>query len=124
MKQKRALELRRKMLLQQQKTAQESQVEPVKPKPTPKEIVHGILVGRGIEVLETARRYYPDQIPVLEGRIAEAVRAGRLKGPVTGEELYSFLRSIGLNFSMDITIRVAEKGKLKTLEEKFREHQL
>ncbi len=84
-------------------------------------IVRGILAGRGVEVLETARRYYPQEVMVLEGRIAEAVRAGRLKGPVSGEELYSFLRSLGLNFSMDIKIRVAEKGKLKTLEEKLRE---
>ena len=73
--------------------------------------------------MDTARRYHPDEIAVLEERIAQAVRAGRLKGPVTGEELYSFLRSIGLEFGMDITIRVAEKGKLKTLEEKLRERQ-
>ncbi len=71
--------------------------------------------------METARRYYPDEIAVLERRIAEAVQAGRLKGPVSGEELYSFLKSIGLDFSMDIKIRVSEKGKLRTLEEKFRE---
>ena len=71
--------------------------------------------------METARRYYPEQIAVLEQRIAEAVQAGRLKGPVSGEELYSFLRSLRLDFSMDIKIRVSEKGRLKTLEEKFRE---
>ena len=71
--------------------------------------------------METARGYYPDEIAVLEQRIAEAVQASRLKGPVSGEELYSFLKSVGLDFSMDIKIRVSEKGKLRTLEEKFRE---
>ncbi len=73
--------------------------------------------------METARRYYPREIGVLEQRIAEAIQAGRLNGPVSGEEFYSFLRSLGLNFSMDIKIRVVEKGKFKTLEEKFRGRQ-
>jgi DNA-binding TFAR19-related protein (PDSD5 family) len=121
LKQKKALELRRKMLLQQGKQAAQTATEIPQTKKGPREIVRGILAGRGVEVLETARRYYPEQIAVLEQRIAEAVQAGRLKGPVSGEELYSFLRSLRLDFSMDIKIRVSEKGKLKTLEEKFRE---
>ncbi len=120
LKQKKAHELHRKMLLLQNKPPQQPQ-EPKEAKMDSGKIVRGILAGRGVEVLETARRYYPQEVMVLEGRIAEAVRAGRLKGPVSGEELYSFLRSLGLNFSMDIKIRVAEKGKLKTLEEKLRE---
>ena len=119
LRQKKALELRRKMLLSQDKPA------PEQPSLTVEEdlhqIVHGILAGRGIEVLETARRYYPAEIAELEERLAELVRAGRLKGPVSGEELYSFLRRLGLNFSLDIKIRVSEHGKLKSLEEKFRE---
>jgi len=121
LRQKKALELRRKMLLLQSKAAQEAPAQPAGPKTDPRGIVLGILAGRGSEVLETARRYYPDEIAVLEQRIAEAVQASRLKGPVSGEELYSFLKSVGLDFSMDIKIRVSEKGKLRTLEEKFRE---
>ena len=80
----------------------------------------GILVGRAVEVLETARRYYPAQVAELERRLGELIQSGTLKGPITGEELYSFLRQIGLNFSMDVKIRVREGGKLKTLEEKLR----
>lgn len=121
LKQKKALELRRKMLLLQDKQSQQIPAETSKPKADSRQTVRGILAGRGVEVLETARRYYPDQIAVLEQKISEAVQAGRLKGPVSGEELYSFLRSLGLDFNMDIKIRVSEKGKLKTLEEKFRE---
>ncbi len=120
LKQKRALELHRRMLLQS-KQAQKPALDTPQAKTSPRETVRGILTGRGEEVLETARRYYPREIGVLEQRIAEAVQVGRLNGPVSGEELYSFLRSLGLDFSMDIKIRVAEKGKFKTLEEKFRE---
>jgi len=49
------------------------------------------------------------------------IESGRLKGPISGEELYAFLRRIGLVFSMDVKIRVKERGELKTLEQKFRE---
>jgi len=109
------------MLMLQSKNAQVPTPLPPAPEKGPTETVKAILSGRGVEVLETARRYYPEEVAVLERRIAEAVKAGRLKGLVSGEELYSFLRSVGLHFSMDIKIRVSEKGKLKTLEEKFRE---
>lgn len=118
LRQKRALELRKKMLLSQ-KTS-----EPVKPEPpkiSPKQAVAKILAGRGVEVLETARRYYPGEIARLEEALASQIASGRLKGPVSGEELYSFLRRVGLVFSMDVKIQVKERGELKTLEQKFRE---
>jgi DNA-binding TFAR19-related protein (PDSD5 family) len=115
-RQKRALELRRKLLESQAKT----QVAPPKPVESAGEIVRKILEGRGVEVLETARRYYPAEIGRLEAGIAAAVSQGRLKGPISGEELYSFLRRLGLVFSMDVKIRIKEHGQLKSIEEKFR----
>lgn len=115
-RQKRALELRRKLLESQSKAATPSP----KPVESPKEIVQKILAGRGVEVLETARRYYPVEIDRLEVSIAAAVRQGRLRGPISGEELYSFLRRLGLAFSMDVKIRIKEHGQLKSIEEKFR----
>lgn len=115
-RQKRALELRRKLLESQSKAAAPSP----KPVESPKEIVQKILAGRGVEVLETARRYYPVEIDRLEVSIAAAVRQGRLRGPISGEELYSFLRRLGLAFSMDVKIRIKEHGQLKSIEEKFR----
>lgn len=115
-RQRRALELKRKLLESQAKT----QAPPPKPIESPKEIVRRILADRGPEVLETARRYYPAEIDRLEAGIAAAVTQGRLKGPVSGEELYSFLRRLGLVFSMDVKIRIKEHGQLKSIEEKFR----
>ena len=118
LRQKRALELRKKMLLSQKKS---ELVQPEPPKISPREAVQNILAGRGVEVLETARRYYPGEVARLEETLAGLIVQGRLKGPVSGEELYSFLRRVGLVFSMDVKIRVKERGELKTLEEKFRE---
>ncbi len=118
LRQKKALELRRKMLLSQEKAAP----APVAtPKIDAREVVGRILTGRGLEVLETARRYYPREVGQLERNLADLIKSGRLKGPVSGEQLYSFLRRVGLVFSMNVKIRVKEHGELKSLEEKFRQ---
>jgi DNA-binding TFAR19-related protein (PDSD5 family) len=117
-RQKRALELRRKMLQSQEKPAP---AQPPKTPESPRDIVRKILAGRGAEVMETARRYYPAEIGRLESSIAAVVAEGRLKGPISGEELYAFLRKLGLAFSMDVKIRIKEHGELKSIEEKLRQ---
>jgi DNA-binding TFAR19-related protein (PDSD5 family) len=115
-RQKRALELRRRLLQSQNKPV----APPPKPTEAPRDIVQKILAGRGAEVMETARRYYPAEIGRLESSIAALVTEGRLRGPISGEELYAFLRRLGLAFSMDVKIRIKEHGELKSIEEKLR----
>jgi DNA-binding TFAR19-related protein (PDSD5 family) len=115
-RQKRALELRRRLLQSQNKPP----VPQPKPIEIPRDAVRKILAGRGVEVMETARRYYPAEIERLESSIASLVAEGRLKGPISGEELYAFLRRLGLAFSMDVKIRIKEHGELKSIEEKLR----
>lgn len=117
-RQKRALELRRKMLQSQEKAAA---AQPLKPAESSRDIVRRVLAGRGEEVIETARRYYPAEIERLESNIAALIAEGRLKGPISGEELYAFLRRVGLAFSMDVKIRIKEHGELKSIEEKLRQ---
>ncbi len=117
-RQKRVLELRRKLLQSQSKP---TSVPPPKPAESPRDIVRKILAGRGVEVMETARRYYPAEIERLESSIASLIGEGRLRGPISGEELYSFLRRLGLAFSMDVKIRIKEHGELKSIEEKLRQ---
>ena len=106
------------MMLSQEKTVPPP---PQQPKASPREIVGRILAGRGVEVMETARRYYPKEVGQVEQTLAGLIASGKLKGPVSAEELYSFLRRIGLVFSMDVKIRIKEHGELKTLEQKFRD---
>ncbi len=118
LRQKKALELRKKMLLSQEKP---TPVPVAAPKLNSRAVVQKILTGRGIEVLETARRYYPKEVGIVEENLARLIESGRLRGPLSGEELYSFLRRIGITFSMNTKIRIKEHGELKTLEEKFRE---
>ncbi len=103
--------------------SQEKNVPPETPAPkaSSREIVRKILEGRGVEVLEAARKYYPREVDQVEDTLASLIESGRLKGPLSGEELYAFLRRIGLVFNMDVKIRVKEHGELKTLEQKFRD---
>ena len=93
---------------------------PPKPPESPRDIVRKILAGRGGEVMETARRYYPTEIERLESSIASLIAEGKLRGPISGEELYAFFRKLGLAFSMDVKIRIKEHGELKSIEEKLR----
>lgn len=116
-RQKKMLELQKKMLLLQGKT---KPPEPTPAKASPRETVLKILDGRGPEVLETARRYYPKEVAQVEETLANLIESGKLKGPVSAEEIYTFLRRVGLVFNMDTKIRIKEHGELKTLEEKFR----
>ena len=118
LRQKRALELRKKMLLSQEKP---TPVAVAAPKLNPRQVILKILTGRGAEVLDTARRYYPKEVGIIEENLARLIESGKLKGPVSGEELYSFLRRVGLSFSLETKITVKEHGELKTLEQKFRE---
>ena len=120
LRQKKALELRRRLLLSQAKQVEQAQPQADEAKVNPRDTVRKILVGRGVEVMETARRRYHEEIGMLERKLAGLIENGRLKGPVSGEELYSFLRRLGLEFSMDTKIRIIEGGKLKSLEEKLR----
>ena len=119
LRQRKALELRRKMLLSRDKTPAVPVEGPVS---NARETIQRILTGRGVEVLDTARRYYPREIVELEKNLAKLILSGSLKGPISGEELYAFLRRVGFVFSMDVKIRVKEHGELKSLEEKFRQN--
>ncbi len=120
MRKRRELELRRKMFQFQSKPPRKAVRGEGISREDPHTSVRSILVGRGEEVLETARRSYPAEISDLETKLAALIQSGRLKGPISAEELYSFLRRLGLHFSLDIKIRVSEHGRLTSLEEKLR----
>jgi DNA-binding TFAR19-related protein (PDSD5 family) len=87
---------------------------------TPREVLKTILVGRAWEVLDAAERQYPEPTRMLEGELARLVRGGKLKGPVSAEQLLWLFRSIGLDVRLETKIQVYESGELKSLADKFR----
>ena len=84
-----------------------------------REVVEGVLYDRGSEVLDTAYSVFPRETGRLVGELAALVKSGRLKEKVSGGELYSIFRRVGLRFRLKTSIRVQDKGKLVELSEKL-----
>jgi DNA-binding TFAR19-related protein (PDSD5 family) len=99
---------------------QEKKKEETEKQPAPREVLKTILVGRAWEVLDAAEAQYPAPTRALEGELSRLVREGRLKGPVTAEQLMWLFRSLGLDVRLDTKIQVFESGELKSLAQKFK----
>ena len=93
---------------------------PPKAEKTDREVVMGMLYDRGDEVLEAAYSYFPNETERLVGELARMVRDGRFAEKVSGGELYSIFRQLGLRFSLKTSIRVQDRGKLVDLSEKLK----
>ena len=111
--------LRRKKLLKMQRMLLKAKAQP--PKKETGKTLRDVLVGRAKEVLEAAKAQYPRLAKVVEDVLEEAVRSGRIRGPITGEELYTLFLNLGVRVRLRTTIKIVERGKLKTLSEKIRE---
>ena len=92
---------------------------PAKKEKTDREMVEGILYDRGDEVLEAAYSFYPEQTEAMVRELAGMIRSGRLTERVSGGELYSVCRQLGLRFRLKTSIRVQDRGKLVDLSEKL-----
>jgi DNA-binding TFAR19-related protein (PDSD5 family) len=98
---------------QEQTTATSEKLEPVK-------ILERVFVGRAWEVYYATRQQYPAIADQLFQELAELVRLGRVKGQITGEQLYGLLRQIGLDVRLETKIQVLDHGELKSIADKFR----
>lgn len=85
-----------------------------------KKVLSGVLIGRGLEVLDAAERQYPETIPQIERALAQLISKGKLKGPVNGAQLLWFFKRLGLSVRLETRIRISEHGELKTIEEKLK----
>ena len=92
---------------------------PAKKDKTDRELVQEMLYDRGDEVLEAAYGFYPRQTEALVKELAGMIREGRLAERVSGGELYSIFRQLGLRFRLKTSIRVQDRGKLVDLSEKL-----
>ncbi|HEY8140277.1 MAG TPA: DNA-binding protein [Nitrososphaera sp.] len=86
----------------------------------PREIVSGYLYDRADEVLKLAYEQYPSQTEAIVARIAELIQSGELTDRISGGELLSLFRSVGLRVRVDTTIKVEDDGKLIPFSEKLK----
>jgi DNA-binding TFAR19-related protein (PDSD5 family) len=76
--------------------------------------------GRAWEVFNTASSQFPEEMAKLRELLVNLVRDGKIK-ELQGEQLYTFLREIGLPVTLNTTITIMKHGETKLLSEKFKE---
>jgi DNA-binding TFAR19-related protein (PDSD5 family) len=84
------------------------------------EVLNKIFKDRAWEIFNTATYQFPDAMRKVKDVLVKLASSGKLT-EVTGEELYVFLRKLGLEVKLNTTITYASHGQLKSLEEKMKE---
>lgn len=106
--------------MRKQAAAAPKPAEPPKTK-SPKEVVLSFLYDRGDEVLNRAYAQFPAQTEAIVIRIADLIRTGELQNRISGGELLSLFRSIGLRVHIDTSIKVEDHGKLVSFSDKLKQ---
>ncbi|NOJ26971.1 MAG: double-stranded DNA-binding protein [Nitrososphaera sp.] len=110
----------RKMMELRKKAAAQEKVKTVK---TPKETVLSFLYDRGDEVLKAAYAQYPTQTEAIVNKIAELVAAGEIQQKISGGELLSLFRSIGMRIRLDTSIKIEDHGKMVSFSDKLKQNE-
>lgn len=84
------------------------------------DILNKIFKDRAWEVFNAALSQFPDAASRVREVLVKLASSGKLK-EVTGEELFVFLRKLGLDVKLNTKITYASHGQLRSLEEKMKE---
>lgn len=109
--------------LERAKTSSQQQQPPPQRQRTARDIVNGYLYDRGDEVLSLAYAQYPAQTEAIVAKIAELILTGEISSRISGGELLSLFRSVGLNVRVNTTIKVEDKGKFISFADKLKQQQ-
>lgn len=85
-----------------------------------KDIVLSMLYDRGDEVLQAAMESYPAETARVIDQIAKMIQQKKIVEKVSGGDLLSALRSLGMRISLRTKIRVEDHGRFVSLGEKLR----
>lgn len=77
------------------------------------------LYDRGDEVLKLAEQQYPLQTKIITRRLNELIRFGEIP-KISGGDLLSVYRSLGLNIRVDTQISISDHGKTISLSDKLK----
>jgi DNA-binding TFAR19-related protein (PDSD5 family) len=109
-KQRKLQELQKKLSLQEQKK------NPMEPKA----ILSRILDEKAWEVFNAARAQFPSEMAEVESLLLKLALDGKITH-VDGEELYAFLKEVGLPIRLNTTINVTRHGETKSPSAKLRD---
>lgn len=109
-RQKKLRELQRRFTEKQEKT----------PKTDANNILDRVFKDRAWEVFNNANSQFPYIMNRVKDVLVKLVISGRLS-EITGEQLYLFLRNLGLRVKLETKISIVEHGKTKSLADKIKE---
>lgn len=78
------------------------------------------LYDRGDEVLSLAESQFPFQTMAIMNRIVDLIERGDVQQKISGGELLSLFRTLGLNIRMNTTIKIEDHGKLVSFSDKLK----
>jgi DNA-binding TFAR19-related protein (PDSD5 family) len=110
--------IRQKKLREIQRRFSAKQIQP--DTTGPKDVLNRIFKDRAWEVFNSATAQFPVEMSKVKKILTELAVSGKIT-QVTGEELFVFLKKLGLDVKLNTTITYASHGQLKTLEEKMKE---
>ena len=93
-----------------------------KHEPYEKEILLSYLYDRGAEVLNLAESQFPTETKAITNKIVELINIGEINRKISGGELLSLFRSLGLNVKINTTIKIEEHGKYVSFAEKLKQN--
>lgn len=110
--------IERRKLEELRKRLRAAAPQPAKEK-TDRQVLEEVLVDRGDEVLRASYEFFPRETERVVKELATLVRGGQLTEKVSGGELLTVLRQLGLRVRLKTSIKVQDKGKLVDLSEKL-----
>ena len=93
-----------------------------KREPSEKEILLSYLYDRGDEVLNLAESQFPSETRAIVSRIVELINSGEINRKISGGDLLSLFRTIGINVKINTTIKIEEHGKYMSFAEKLKQN--
>ena len=93
-----------------------------KREPSEREILLSYLYDRGDEVLNLAESQFPSETRAIISRIVELINSGEINRKISGGELLSLFRTIGMNIKINTTIKIEEHGKYMSFAEKLKQN--
>jgi len=119
LKAKKMKEIMERMVKQQkEKTLKEMKIKNIS---LEKEAILSYLYDRGDEVLALAELQFPDQTRIIIGRILELIKEGEITKKISGGELLSLFRSLGLDIKVKTTIKIEDHGKYVSFADKLKQ---
>ena len=100
---------------------QQEQEPVIQQKKTDREIISNYLYDRGEEVLKLAESQFPIQTRSIVSGIIELIKAGEIKQRISGGELLTLFRSLGINVRINTNIKIEDHGKIVSFADKIRQ---